>query len=78
MKIGMCDLVTLGLATTGVLTHYGFLHPHDVTSGIRTHTFIWKYMEICVLLGLSTNKEACWSTFVFLATSNTDMYKWDR
>ena len=28
---------------------------------------MWKCMEIHVLLGLSGNKEACWSTFVFLA-----------
>ena len=46
-----------------------FLTSHDVTSGIRTRTFVWKCMEIRVLLGLSANKEAYWSTFVFLSSN---------
>ena len=31
---------------------------HNITLGIRTCTFVWKCMEIRVLLGLSANKEA--------------------
>ena len=68
MKIGMYDLVIFRLVQ-GFNT-LRFLTSHDVTSGIRTYTFVWKCMEIRVLLGLSANKEAYWSTFVFLS-SNT-------
>ena len=58
MKIGMCDLVIFRL----VLLLQGFnalwfLTSHDVTLGIRTRAFVWKYMEICVLLELSANQE---------------------
>ena len=54
MKIGMCDLVIF--CYYRVLTH-AVPTSHDVTLGIRTHMFVWKCMEIRVLLGLSATKK---------------------
>ena len=65
MKIGMCDLVIFRLVW--VLQGFNtlrFITSHDVTSG---HV----YMEMYGDIGLSANKEACWSTFVFLAVIYT-------
>ena len=42
----------------------------DVTSGIRTHVFVWNVWKFR-LLGLLAKKEAYWSTFVFIAVIYT-------
>ena len=58
MNIGICDLVMFSYHRD--FNTLWFLTSYNITLGIRTHAFVWKCMEIHVLLGsLSANKEAC-------------------